>query len=185
MNVDNIQNIVEEDGIIFLSYGGFLSQTLIAGMTEALEQEAQYHNLNIGVSSNIFTVFIELSQNIMNYAKYKSGDLKEKKAEGLIVVGRNDSGDYYIHSQNIITSEDKEKMEPKLNELVTMSKDEIKKRYRELRRSGRDSHGKGGGIGFYEIAKRSDTIKFEFKELNENKYYFHITSQININKDTK
>ena len=37
MNVDNVQSMVEEDGIIFLSYGGFLSQTLIAGVTEVLE----------------------------------------------------------------------------------------------------------------------------------------------------
>ena len=36
MNIHSIQKIVEKDGIVFLTYGGFLSQTLIAGMTEAL-----------------------------------------------------------------------------------------------------------------------------------------------------
>lgn len=179
MNVDNIQNMVEEDGIIFLSYGGFLTQTLIAGMTEALEKEAEYHGLNMGISSNIFTIFIELSQNVMNYSKNKNAECKEIKSEGLIVVGK-DNESYYIHSQNIVATEDKEKMQIKLEELLTMNRDEIKKRYRELRRSGKDSHGKGGGIGFYEIAKRSDEIKFEFKEINENKYYFHFISRVNI-----
>lgn len=183
MNVDNIQNMVEEDGIIFLSYGGFLTQTLIAGMTEALEKEAQFHELNMGVSNNIFTIFIELSQNVMNYSKAKRPDCDEVKSEGLIVVGKDDLGNYYIHSQNIIGTEDKNKIEPKLNEIKTMNKDEIKKMYRELRRTGRETHGKGGGIGFYEIAKRSDEIKFEFKEINENKYYFHFVSRININKE--
>ncbi len=183
MNVDNIQNMVEQDGIIFLSYGGFLSQTLIAGMTEAIEEETKHNNLNMGVANNIFTVFIELSQNIMNYAKSKAVNSNETKAEGLIVVGKDASGNYYIHSQNVVAIEDKEKIEPKLAEIVTMNKDEIKKRYRELRRSGRDSHGKGGGIGFYEVAKRCDEVKYEFKELNENKYYFHLTTRVNINKE--
>lgn len=183
MNVDNIQDLVEKDGIIFLSYGGFLTQTLIAGMTEALEKEAEYHDLNIGVSSNIFTIFIELSQNVMNYSKSKNMDCKEVKSEGLIVVGKDEEGNYFIHSQNIIALEDKDKIEPKLEEILTMSRDEVKKKYRELRRSGRDTHGKGGGIGFYEIAKRSTEIKYEFKKINEGKYYFHFISRVNINKE--
>jgi len=183
MNVDHIQNMVEKDGIIFLSYGGFLTQTLISGMTEALEKEAEYHDLGMGISSNIFTIFIELSQNVMNYSKNKSKDCKEVKSEGLIVVGKDDEGNYYIHSQNIVALEDKEKMEPRLNDITTLNRDEIKKKYRELRRSGKDSHGKGGGIGFYEIAKRSSEVKYEFKEINEEKYYFHFISRVNINKE--
>lgn len=183
MNVDNIQNMVEEDGIIFLSYGGFLTQTLISGMTEALEKEAEYNELNMGVSTNIFTIFIELSQNVMNYSKNRHENCTEVKSEGLIVVGKDKEANYYIHSQNIIGQEDKDKIEPKLDELLNMNHDEIKKRYRELRRSGRDKHGKGGGIGFYEVAKRSDEIKFEFKPINEDKYYFHFISKINTKKD--
>ena len=185
MNVDNIQNIVEQDGIIFLTYGGFLTQTLIAGMTEALEKEAEHHELNMGVANNIFTIFIELSQNVMNYSKSKNKDCKEIKSEGLIVVGKDDDMNYYIHSQNIIAKEDKDKIEPKLEEIITLSRDEIKKKYRELRRSGKDTHGKGGGIGFYEIAKRSDEIKYQFKEINEDKYYFHFISKIKTKKDDK
>lgn len=183
MNVDIIQNMVEEDGIIFLSYGGFLTQTLIAGMTEALEKEAEYNDLKMGIANNIFTIFIELSQNVMNYSKTKAVDSKEVKSEGLIVVGKDEDGNYYIHSQNVVGTDDREKMEPKLNELQTMSKDKIKERYRELRRSGRDSHGKGGGIGFYEISKRSDHTSFEFKEINENKCYFHFVAKVNTNKE--
>ncbi len=182
MNVDNIQNIVEQDGIIFLSYGGFLTQTLIAGMTEALEKETTYHNLNMSISNNIFTIFIELSQNIMNYSKSKNKNCDVLKSEGLIVVGK-DTEHYYIHSQNAVDIRDKDKIEPKLCELLTMSRDDIKKTYRELRRSSKNTHEKGGGIGFYEIAKRSDEVKFEFKELHEDKYYFHFISKIKINKD--
>lgn len=183
MNVDNIQNMVEKDGIIFLSYGGFLTQTLIAGMTEALEKEAEYNKLNMGIANNIFTIFIELSQNVMNYSKSKNQECKEVKSEGLIVVGKDNENNYYIHSQNVIGLEDKNKIQPKLEEISTMTKDEVKKCYRELRRSGRDSHGKGGGIGFYEIAKRSNDIEFQFKKINEDKYYFHFKSKVNTNKE--
>lgn len=183
MNINLIQELVEKDGIVFLTYGGFLSQALISGMTEALEKEAEQNNLNMGVSSNIFTIFIELAQNMMNYSKTKCNDnFNNLKSEGLIVVGRDNEQNYYIHSQNIVGTDDKEKIEPVLTKIQSLNRDEIKKIYRELRRSGKNTHGKGGGIGFYEISKRCDNIDFEFKPINENKYYFHFKAEIKTNK---
>ena len=183
MDLNGIQDLVEKDGIIFLTYGGFLTQTLITGMTEALEKEAEHHDLNMGVANNIFTIFIELAQNVMNYSKSVNKGCKEVKSEGLIVVGKDEKMNYFIHSQNVIGKDDKDKIEPKLEEIVTMNREELKKRYRELRRSGKDRHGKGGGIGFYEIAKRSDEIKYEFKKINDEKYYFHFISKIAAKKE--
>lgn len=178
MNINIIQDIVEEDGIVFLTYGGFLSQALISSMTEALEQEAELSELNMGVANNIFTIFIELSQNMMNYSKTQCANCNEMKSNGLIIVSKNSEQNYTIHSQNIIDTADKNKIEPVLEEIKKMSKEEIKAMYRELRRTGRNTHGKGGGIGFYEIAKRCDSIDFEFKPLNENKYYFHFQAEV-------
>jgi len=182
MNINDIQNMVNEGGIVFLSYGGFLSQSLISSMTEALEKEAENSDVSIGISNNIFTIFIELSQNMMNYSKTKELKNRDINPEGLIFVSKDDFGNYYVDSQNIISIEDKEKIEPKLLEIKSLDKDGIKKRYRELRKSGKNTHGKGGGIGFYEIAKRCDEMHYDFKVINEDKYYFHIKTKINLKK---
>ena len=178
MDIKMVQNIVEEDGIIFLTYGGFLSQSLISSMIESLEKEAKDRDLKLEVSTNIFTIFIELTQNMMNYSKNKNLDNDEIKPQGLIIVTKDFDGNYYIHSQNIIAQKDKNKLQPMLEELIKLDKNEIKKRYKELRRNGKNKHGKGGGIGFYEIAKRSDEIKYEFNRINEDKFYFHFISKI-------
>jgi hypothetical protein len=185
MNLDSIQNLVEQDNIIFLTYGGFLTQTLIAGMTEALEKETQNSSMSMGEATNVFTIFIELAQNIMKYSKSKQEDCDEVNSEGLIVVGKDDGCNYFIHSQSVIALEDKEKIEPKLKEITALSKDELKLRYRELRRSGEQTHEKGGGIGFYEIAKRSDNIQYEFKKINDDKYYFHFISTVYLKDKEK
>jgi len=178
MDINQIQEIVKKDGIVFLTYGGFLSQALISGMTEALEKEAEQNELNMGDANNIFTIFIELSQNMMNYSKNKDSD--EFKSEGLILVGKDKDQNYYVHSQNVVALEDKEKIEPKLEFLKTLNREEIKKTYRELRRSGKNTHGKGGGIGFYEIAKRCSQIGYNFTKISNDKYYFHFQATINI-----
>jgi len=180
MDINAVQKMVEKDGIVFLSYGGYLSQTLISGMTEALEKEAKEHGITMTISNNLFTIFIELSQNMMNYSKTLTND--KIKAQGLILVSKDIDYNYHIHSQNIVSLSDKEKIEPKLLEIQSLSKDEIKKRYRELRRSGQNSHGKGGGIGFYEIAKKCDSIEYNFTKIKENRYYFHIKTTISTKK---
>ena len=81
-----------------------------------------------------------------------------------------------LENLSMIEIEDKEKIEPKLIEIQGLDKAGIKKRYRELRRSGENTHGKGGGIGMYEIAKVSDEIIYQFEAINEVKYYFTMGS---------
>ena len=183
MDINAIKKLTEKEGIVFLAYAGFLSQTLISGMTDALEQEAEYGGLGMTESTNIFTIFIELSQNMMNYSKSKTSDPTKLKPEGLILVGKNnDMSSYYVQSQNIVNAVDKEKMEPKLIEIQSLDQEGIKKRYRELRKSGRDSHEKGGGIGFYEIAKRCNHIDYEFVPIQDDKYYFQFKAEVKLKK---
>ena len=185
MNINSIQDLVKKNGIIFLSFGGFLSQSLISAMTEALEKETNQSNVDIGISSNIFTVFIELSQNMMNYSKTAEAYNRDIVPGGLIVMSKDDEGNYHIDSQNIISIDDKEKIEPKLIDIQSLDRDGIKKKYRDLRKSGKNTHAKGGGIGFYEIAKRCDKIEYNFEPINEDKYYFHVKTQIKLKKQTK
>jgi hypothetical protein len=185
VNVDEVKEFVKKDGIVFLTYGGFLSQTLITGFADSIEKEAIESHVGMGDSSNILTIFIELAQNILNYSKTTEVGSEESKAEGMIIVGKSEIDEarqqqYYIMSQNVVALSDKEKMLPKFEEIKTLDKEGLKKRYRELRKSGKDTHEKGGGIGFYEIAKRSDYIEYEFTPLNEDKFYFQFKAFVNI-----
>lgn len=175
-----IQNLVDKNGIIFLTYGGFLTQTLISGITETLEYEADCHDLNSGLASNIFTIFIELAQNMMNYSK--SIEDENSKTEGIIVVGKKSDTVFYIDSQNIVSKNDKNIVDKVLTEIKSLNKDEIKKKYRELRRSGRGKHSKGAGIGFYEIAKRCSSFSHKFIKLDEDIYIFYFEANISYAK---
>ena len=169
-SVKTLEEILEKDGIVFLTYGGVLTQSLIVGMTEALEKETESCQLPMGLAGNIFTIFIELAQNMMNYSKKVENEGFDPK--GLILVGKNKDGYYYILSQNILDENDRAKIEPKLQIIQQATKDEIKKLYREARRCGKDTHSKGGGIGFYEIAKKCSNIEYDFIPIVDNKYYF-------------
>lgn len=173
MEINELERILEHDGIVFLTYGGFLSQSLIVGMTEALEKESDANDLNMTVSNNLLTIFIELSQNMMNYSKLKSSVDEKLDPKGLVIVGFDKAHDeYYIFSRNIVSKEDKALIAPKIDQVKAMNKEELKKLYRELRKSGRGKHEKGAGIGFVEIARRCDRLEYSFVPIDDETYYF-------------
>ncbi len=170
MNLNELHDVVKRDGIIFLSYGGFLSQSLIAAMTENLEREAEDNDLGMRLSNNIFIIFIELSQNMMKYTdehKHIS-----PRSESLILVGKDKEDNYFVTSRNVILNEHVADLKERLTELQSLDADSIKKKYREMRRKVRETGGAGAGIGFYEIAKCAQEVDHEIIELDENTSYF-------------
>ena len=185
MDIAKLENFLDDSGIVFLSYGGILSQELISNMTEALEKETEKNLVSMSAATNIFTIFVELSQNMMNYSKCKTQCNEEFDPKGLVLVGYNkEDNSYYVLSRNVIDNIDKEKIEPKLEEIQTLTRDEIKKKYRELRKSGLDKHNKGAGIGFLEVAKRCDNVEFKFTSINDNKYQFVFQANIRNKQKT-
>lgn len=163
---NSIQNLVDNDSIIFLSDTCLLSQTTISDIKEALEEESKGSDLSLENVNNIYSIFIELSQNMMNY--FKINNLDNSEFKNIIFIAKDDNGIYHIHSQNIVFKKDKEQLQSKLDYLLCTSKDEVQKEYRILKRN-RDVV----GTGFYEIIKRSSYVEYEFHNVNDREFAFH------------
>lgn len=177
MKFEELENILDAEGIVFLSYGGFMTQPLISGMTDALEKEVESNDLSMTISNNIFTIFIELSQNMMNYAKEHS-DVSDS---GLIIVGMSvDKNSYYVISRNKINESAKEIIEKHLNDIEGLNKEKLRLLYRERRKVKKKDGYKGAGIGFIEIARRCDKIEHNYQKISSDKYYF--TVKVTISK---
>ncbi len=164
-----------------LEYDGVLTQGIIAHSMDILE-----HNVsNIGMLGNLSTMIIELTQNMMKYSKTRDLNCRDIRPAGLIEIKKDINDVYYVRSKNILSIEDKEKIEPKLIEIKAMTQAEIRKRYKELRRSGENTHENGGGIGFYEISKLATSIDYKFKELNHEKFEFEFSAILQSKKKEK
>lgn len=177
MAMKHIKKLIEDGGIVFMTYIGFMSQTLLSSLIEALEKEKDFEGVPSKISHSIFTVLIEMTQNIIKYSRSDCEDTDQFKSKGLILVGKDNEG-YYVHSQNIVSLQDSIKIAKRLDEIKNMNEEEIKLKYRELRRNAMNFHVKGAGIGFYEMAKRSKKIKYEFEKINSNKLNFYLTINI-------
>jgi len=163
---------------ILIEYKGEFTQEIANKYMEVIEDKID----NMGVMSNISTNFVEQYQNILNYGKSKNIENQKITPFGSIKLQKNPDNTYSIESLNIISLADKQKIEPKLFEIQSLDKDGIKKRYRELRKSGINTHTKGGGIGMYEIAKRSSKIEHQFTQINEDRFEFRLSSFVSLSR---
>lgn len=171
---------IKDDEIeTLLEYNGELTQGIISHNIDLLENKLT----NMNMISKISTIVIELTQNMMNYSKSHEEESTQVVSSGSIEAIKDKYDNFFIKSRNIVSSEDKLNLEGKLKTIQSLDAVQIKKRYRELRKSGEESHDKGGGIGFYEIAKIARDINFEFKSINKNKYIFEI--RVNIERREK
>ena len=159
-----------------IKYDGVITQNVIATCMDNIESKIT----NLGAIGHISTITIEYCQNMLNYSKSDEINSKEIVPAGTIEVQCINHNYYEIVATNIVSLEDKLKIEPKLTEIQSFDKVALKKRYRELRKSGQNKHQNGGGIGLYEIAKASDSIEYNFLSINEDKYYFTMKSFISV-----
>lgn len=165
-------------GVIFC-FCGVVTQE----MTEAIGGAVRSHiDREIGepnVTLRVFSVFIEMVQNITRYAKGDDEAVKVRKeeGEGLIVVGREDAG-YYIRCGNIITASERPELERKLTTIRGMSKDELKALYREQRRRGPDEASKGANLGFIEIARKATGFDFAFHPMGGDDLFFALDASV-------
>ena len=171
-----VKNIFSQnsDQKIIIEYEGILDQSHITEFDEKIEENIE----NIGFVSNILTIMVEQCQNIIHYSKNVDNDSEELTSEGFVSFIETNQK-YIFNTKNILSQKDKEKIVPKLEEILSLDRQEIRKRYKELRRTGENAHTKGGGIGLYEIAKRCNTMEYYFEKINENKYIFSLSSIIN------
>ena len=162
------EHIVEE----IVKYEGMMTQNVIASCMDNIETKI----LHMGTMGIVSTITIEYCQNMMNYSKDGIENTRDIIPAGEIEVQYINDDYYEIIATNIVSIDDKNKIEPKLLEIDGLDKAGIKKRYRELRKSGQNTHEKGGGIGMYEIAKVSDEVEYKFEAINKDKFYFTMKS---------
>ncbi len=162
---------------IILNYNGKLTQTIISENINIFENNIE----NIGTMGKVVTIAIELFQNMMTYSKTDKLGCQDIAPAGFIQVSKEDNI-YYLESKNITSIKDKLKIEPKLLEIQSLDTNGIKKRYKELRKSGENAHNNNGGIGFFEIAKQTSSLEFEFISINEEKYHFILRATVKPRK---
>lgn len=176
MDLQNLHNQVKaQDGCFF--YSGPVLQDCIEGMAQTLIQVLRADGVDMKHAQSVFSVFIEMTQNIMKYSdEVRSLGGDEEIMYGAIgVTAKNDC--YTVRCGNLIRNDNIDGLKCRLDELIPMTHEEVRAFYKKRIYDKSHTTPKGAGLGLIEIAKiAKHPFSYEFLPVSEDMSYYILTA---------
>jgi len=139
---------------ILICFNGPISRTLIGEIGIALKDHIASTQLRQSAAMDVFSVYIEMSQNIRHYAARMGYD--DFGAAATVVIAEADGGHYTVSAGNMVERGDGELLLAKIHELSLLDKTELKSLYKQQLRLPREpGQTSGAGLGLIEMARKS------------------------------
>ncbi len=139
---------------ILICFNGPISTTLIGEIGSALKEHIESNHAPELEVMDVFSVYIEMSQNIRNYAT--SRGFSDAESSATVVIAAAEAGHYAVCAGNLVQMEDGQALIQRIHELADCDKAQLKLLYKQQLRQPLDqTPGKGAGLGLIEIARRS------------------------------
>jgi len=172
---------VKMDNETIYTFHATIDEAMIVQTAKEIEEVLLYHGASVYKIKEIFSVLVEVMQNILFYSSNtKELPNNKKEARGSLSLSYDSTNDTYkLESCNLIQSKEKKKIKHYIEEINALSKEELRQLYKTKLRSRENKHKQGAGLGLIVIAKRSSMpIEVKFEKNAHNLYCYKQTLYI-------
>lgn len=139
---------------IILCFNGPISRNIIGELGSAIKEHIESNHAPELEVMDVFSVYIEMTQNIRNYASAKG--FSDVESTATVMIAAAEPGHYAVCAGNLVETEDGNTLVDRIRTLADLDKAELKALYKQqLRQPHSDVKGRGAGLGLIEIARRS------------------------------
>lgn len=163
---------------ILICFNGPISRTLIGEIGVALKDHIESTHSHLSAAMDVFSVYIEMSQNIRHYAgRMGYGDLE---AAATVVIAETDDGHYSVSAGNLVERDDGQALISRIQTLAGLDKTELKSLYKQqLRMPRNEGQASGAGLGLIEMARKaSQPLEASLDEGPDGKVFFSLKAVI-------
>jgi hypothetical protein len=169
--------LVEEYHIL-LAFQGMMTTDVLTMMGRNVKEQAE----NDITRRRIFSVMVELVQNINLYSAEKDYSESDKKmvGKGIVVITTNDDENAFtIGSGNLVKNAQINQLKQKLDYINQLDDEQLRGYFRQQLRTPEDQDSTGL-VGV--VRKAKNPLKYEFLPIDEEHSFFILTIQINQEK---
>ncbi len=159
---------------VVLIYEGEFNQDITKGVLAMSEKNFSGDTVSLSVKKKVFNVMVEALQNICKH-QYVDNAIHKK---AIFIIGENEN-DISVMTGNTIKSEHVPALKEKLDLINSLDKDGLKNLYKDLRLKSTISEVGGAGLGFVDMARKSDNkLNYMIEPISEGIHYFALNCQI-------
>ena len=158
--------LLEESNLI-LSFKGEFDRDLINAILIIASGKVHLKENEEMVKSRVFSVLVELLQNIRKHGADANGQIKP----GIVLIGKKDNS-VIISTGNLLLNSEVEYLTQTINKLKGLSISEIRKLAVNILTTTGLSSKSGGGLGLIKIARISEGMNFEIKKIDDKFSFF-------------
>jgi len=174
INLYALKKTYNSEGIL-ICFAGPFSHSIIEELGNAVKRYLEAEQMTKASLMDVFSVFIEQTQNVRNYAEFKAseGNREQDFTSGIVVIGKNGER-YEVCSGNIVACTDIQDAIKHLDMLRGLDKQGLKSAYKEqMRKEARP--GKGAGLGLIDMSRRtSQPLEYSITQINEGYCFFSL-----------
>ncbi len=168
--------IMEKNNLI-MTYEGEFNQDITKSVLSMTERNLTNDNVDAGVKKKVYNIMVEALQNI---CKHQYVDEFDRKS-AIFLVGENTES-YFVVSGNSIAVDKINLVKDKLDLINSKNKEELKQLYKEARLSSTVSDVGGAGLGFIDMARKSEhKLEYQFDKISDDIHYFSLLTKISKN----
>ncbi|GEO80463.1 biofilm regulation protein kinase SiaB [Pararhodospirillum oryzae] len=146
-----LREIFQRDKIM-LCFNGPITATLIEEIGTALRAHMERMEESRSAVSDVFSVYIEMTQNIRRYV-HAHDTLALETAS--LFVSRDEQGHYIVTAGNVVMPDDGAALMTRINTLAAMDKAELKAAFKAQLRQPRAELEGSAGLGLIDMARKA------------------------------
>lgn len=173
----NIYDKMEKNNIL-LSFKGDITSELLTSILQIMENKMDNMQEEPKTKKKVYNVLVECLQNLYHHMDDATNENGDKHRSAIFMIGKNDGG-YNIITGNYILNSNVSGLKSRLDEVNSLSKDELKDYYKSVLNNGEMSLKGGGGLGMIDIARKTgEKLEYDFLDIDNKVSFFTLIIKV-------
>ena len=177
MDIFDVYKQMERNDIL-LAFKGEVTSDLLSSVFQIMETKMDNLNEDPKLKRKVYHILVEILQNLYHHLDEISEQDGDINKSAIFTVGKKDR-DYFIVTGNFIINENISAFKSRLDEVNSLSKEELKEFYKKTLNNGQMSKKGGGGLGMIDIARKTgQKLDYNFLEIDNKVSFFTLNIKI-------
>ncbi|MFN0050156.1 MAG: SiaB family protein kinase [Cytophagales bacterium] len=169
---------------IALFFKGYVTFELVDSIIMIVSSRLEHLESNVSVRKRVYGVLTECLQNLCTHVENTSEETPEADYDlhSAVIMVDSDSVGYFIKTGNFIRNNKIGELKEAIEEINTLSKEQLKEKYNKILSNKTFSEKGGAGLGLVDIARKSgEKLEYQFEKIDEKFSFFSFQTTISKN----